>query len=587
MIGVNGMKIYLKLLAYVLNIKKEIGIKVLIGLGHTFTYLFQALLMARVVNTVWQSGSVAKILLDIVAVVFLLLVRGLISKELEGFNKTLAARIKSKIRVSMIDKIFTLGPGYMNAKRSGDTISLLMDGIENLEAFFVNYIPQIFVVLVTGVFAFAYLVRLDRISSFILIGSMIISVVIPMLSMPIIDKHVTDYWREYSLVTSEYIDTIQGMTTLKTMDCETERGIKLQKRAESFCRRSVKNTGISLFNSGIMLVLSGITSSVAVVTDGILVSRGLAPEAALTAFLFLAVECARPMAALNQYWHSSFLGMSVARDLFVLLEKEPDIQNGKRAISQGLEETPPKISLENVSFEYQKDTPVLNHVSLEIEEGMTAAFVGHSGSGKSTLLNLLMRFYDVKDGAIYINGHDLRSYDIDYLRKNIAVVFQDSFLFYDTIRENIRIAKPYASDEEIVRAAKSANIHNFIMSLPEGYDTWVGERGLTLSGGQRQRISIARAILKDSAILLLDEATSSVDAVSEAKIQEALKTVMNNRTTIVVAHRLSTIQNADRIFVFTKGELVEEGNHETLLHKNGTYASFIRAQEVDSYEHKG
>ncbi|SFA86706.1 ABC-type multidrug transport system, ATPase and permease component [Acetitomaculum ruminis DSM 5522] len=574
------MKIYFELLKYITNVKKEISLKVVLGLGLSLTYLLQAAFMSMIVNAVWMKKDSEYILKYILIVVVLIAIRGAISKWIEGYNKVLSAKIKAKIRRFVIEKAYDLGPGYMNAKRSGDMISMLQDGIENLEPFFVNYIPQLFVVLLTGVFIFLYLVRLDSFSSILLIIAMLFCVFLPMLTMPLIDRHVTDYWKEYSRITSEYIDTIQGITTLKILNAEKERGVFLNNRANAFCRQSIKNTNISLFNSDLMLILTGITSSVAVISDGLRVSNGQVLETTLTAFMFLAVECARPMVALNQYWHGSFLGMSVARDLFNILKSKPSITNIESPKKTGLETGSLDIIIEKMYFEYEKENEVLKDISISIKGGSTVAIVGKSGSGKSTLLNLLMRFYDVKSGVINLNGVNIKDYDIDYLRKNISVVFQDSFLFYDTIRENVRIAKPDASEEDVINACKSANIHDFIMSLPKGYDTWVGERGMTLSGGQRQRISIARAILKNSPVLLLDEATSSVDVHSEEEIQLALNEVMKNRTTIIVAHRLSTVKNADRIYALDKGRLAEEGTHEELLKKDGVYASLIKAQEV-------
>jgi ABC-type multidrug transport system fused ATPase/permease subunit len=573
------MKTYLELFRYISNIKKEISLKVLLGLAMAATYVIQAILMADILNLVWQKADVYKLIAPILAVVSIIVIRGALSKCIEGYNKVLAARIKAKIRDSVMDKIYELGPGYMNAKRSGDSISMLQDGIENLEPFFVNYVPQLFVVFLTGISVWAYLVRLDSFSSLLLIISMLMCVFVPMLTLPLINRHVTNYWEEYSRITSEYIDTIQGITTLKILNCESSRGDYLETRANAFCRQSVKNTGISLFNSDLMIILTGATSSLAVISAAVRVNTGAVQPSALAAVMFLAVECARPMIALNNYWHGSFLGMSVARDLFAILQSKPAVTEILNPEEKGLEAAP-EIDFENVSFEYIEGTEVLHNIAMNIEAGATVAVVGKSGSGKTTLLNLIMRFYDVKSGSIKLSGVDIRDYGLDYLRRNMAVVSQDTYLFYDSILENIRMAKPGASREDVVEAAKVANIHEFIESLPEGYDTLVGERGITLSGGQRQRVAIARAVLQNASILLLDEATSSVDVHSEHHIQEALARVMRDKTTVIVAHRLSTVQDADVIFALENGRLAESGTHRELLEKNGVYASLIKAQEV-------
>ena len=242
----------------------------------------------------------------------------------------------------------------------------------------------------------------------------------------------------------------------------------------------------------------------------------------------------------------------------------------------------PEIVLQNLSFQYEKDgIDVLKNVDMVFESGKVTAIAGKSGSGKSTIVNLLLGFYETEKNRIQIDGKALGSFEPDYLRSRISVVFQDSFLFYGTVKDNIRMARPEASDAEIMQAAMSANAHEFIVNLPNGYDTLVGERGATLSGGERQRIAIARAILKNAPILILDEATSSVDCKNEQEIQNALKEAMKDRTTLVIAHRMTTIEDADRIYVMQNGCVEGCGTHEELLQKNQIYQNLVRAQ---SYE---
>lgn len=573
------MGAYGRLLRYVSNVKTEIILKSLLGLMISATYIVQAIVMARVVDLVWNHAETSPIIWRVVIVLLMVLIRSLLTREVEAYGKVLAARIKSKFRLVILEKAFQLGPGYMSTRRSGKITALILDGIESLEPFFVSYIPQVIIVICSGIFIFAYLCFLDFTGSLILIGSMLLCVAVPIITVPLINKKVTSYWRGYSVLTSQYIDAIQGMTTLKTQNAEQSKGEELEKDATAFYKQSIHNTGISLINSSIMMILAAVTSSITVVIVALRANVGIAPAAAVTAFLFLAVEAARPMMDLNRFWHSSFLGLSVAKELFALIEAQPDVADPKNPDTHTLDGVLPSIVLEHVSFSYPEGAEAVRDVSLNVWPGATAAVVGRSGSGKSTILNLLLRFYDVSAGRILINGVDIREYGLDYLQRNIAIVFQDSFLFYGTIAENIKMARPEASDAEVIRAAKAANAHNFIMALPEGYQTVVGERGMTLSGGERQRISIARAVLKDAPILLLDEATSSVDSESEGLIQSALAALMQSRTTIVVAHRLSTIQSADIIFVLDEGRLVESGCHKELVRGNGVYHVLVNAQE--------
>ena len=266
-------------------------------------------------------------------------------------------------------------------------------------------------------------------------------------------------------------------------------------------------------------------------------------------------------------------GLSGFRRFLDVMETVPDIQDAPDAVD--LANVKGHVCYEDVSFHYSDDeTTVLSHVSIDIPAGRSVALVGPSGGGKTTICSLLPRFYDVTDGRITIDGHDVRTLTLKSLRSRIGVVQQDVYLFSGSIHDNIAYGKPDASEDEIIAAAKRANIHDFIMELPDQYDTFVGERGARLSGGQKQRISIARVFLKNPPILILDEATSALDNESERWIQHSLEELSRNRTTITIAHRLSTIKNADEIIVLTENGIAERGTHETLLDKNGIYAAY-------------
>jgi subfamily B ATP-binding cassette protein MsbA len=272
-------------------------------------------------------------------------------------------------------------------------------------------------------------------------------------------------------------------------------------------------------------------------------------------------------------------GLIAAQRLFAALDVEAEVRDAPGAPELARGET--TVRFEDVSFTYDAETPVLDHVDLEVRRGETIALVGPSGGGKSTILNLIPRFYDVTGGKVTIDGTDVRDVTLASLRHQIALVTQEPFLFDDTIRANIAYAHPDASQAQIEEAARQAAAHDFILELPRGYDTGVGEAGARLSGGQRQRIAIARAFLKDAPILLLDEATSALDTESEKQVQAALERLMAGRTTILIAHRLSTVRHADRIYVIDRGRVVETGSHATLVRKRGLYARLAKTQDLD------
>ena len=298
-----------------------------------------------------------------------------------------------------------------------------------------------------------------------------------------------------------------------------------------------------------------------------LINSGHITSGSFASFIASLLLLYKPVKSLgNSLTHlqTTFVAMSRVLELFDLESEIKDTEN-----AQELAGVNDNIVFENVNFEYVENTPVLKNINLNIPKGETLAIVGNSGGGKSTLINLLPRFYDIKSGAIKIDGTDIRQLSIDSLRNNISIVFQDNFLFSGSIRENIMMGNPNASEDELKNAIKSAHLEDVINSLPEGMNTLLGERGLTLSGGQRQRVAIARAMLRNAPIVILDEATSALDNESEAIVQKAMDNLMKNRTVFIIAHRLSTIKNADRIAVINEGELVELGKHEELINIDG------------------
>jgi ABC-type multidrug transport system fused ATPase/permease subunit len=288
-----------------------------------------------------------------------------------------------------------------------------------------------------------------------------------------------------------------------------------------------------------------------------------------TAFILAVQQMYQPIKNFSQLNSTIQQSVSASERVFEILDEEVKVLDLPDA--KTLDTFSNDITYKNVSFEYEENKPILKNINLNIKKGQTVAFVGASGSGKSTIANLILRFYDVNSGEILIDGMDIRNLTLESLRDKIGVVSQDVFLFNDSIRYNIAYGKLDATDEEIEIAAKAANAHKFISKMPDGYNTLIGERGMKLSGGEKQRIAIARAMLKNPPILVLDEATSALDSESEKLVQEAIETLMKNRTVILIAHRLSTVINADQIIVIDKGTIAEVGKHQELLDRNGIY----------------
>jgi len=313
-----------------------------------------------------------------------------------------------------------------------------------------------------------------------------------------------------------------------------------------------------------------------VVFGGINIAKGNLRPTDMAVYILYINIFLNPINVLINFTEQFQKGYAGFKRFVEVLDTHPDIQDEPDALP--LTNVKGDIEYKNVSFKYDEDSQVLDNVSLKIKAGETIALVGPSGGGKTTLCSLLPRFYEVTAGSITIDGKDIRRVTLESLRNAIGLVQQDVYLFDGTIKENIAYGKPGATDEEIIEAAKKANIHDYIMTLDEGYDTYVGERGVRLSGGQKQRLSIARVFLKNPPILILDEATSALDNESERFIQKSLEDLAQNRTTIVIAHRLSTIRNADEIYVITDEGIKERGNHEELMKQGGIYAHYYNMQ---------
>lgn len=384
---------------------------------------------------------------------------------------------------------------------------------------------------------------------------------------------------EQGIFISTLDETLTGLKVVKSYNAENSF---IQKFNDSLDRLLKLTTSIANKNnlaSPMSEFLGIVTIAVLLWFGGIMVLEDLSLKGTqFIAYMGLAYTILTPAKAISKASYQVKSGLAAAERVFTLLEQENVVVNKPNAFVKHTFEN--KISVKNINFAYQ-DENVLKNFSFEVEKGKTIALVGQSGSGKSTIANLLTRFYDINEGSIEVDGVEVRDWDMHALRGLIGLVTQDSILFNESIKNNLLIGKPNATDEEIIDALKIANAYEFVASLPNGIDTNIGDAGGKLSGGQKQRLSIARAVLKNPPIMILDEATSALDTESEKLVQDALEKMMQNRTSIVIAHRLSTIQKADNIIVMQKGEIVEQGKHADLIAKNGTYARLVALQTLE------
>ncbi len=380
-------------------------------------------------------------------------------------------------------------------------------------------------------------------------------------------------------VTQHLNQTLHGIKTIQAFATEKTESNKFANVVKTSIENAYKNTQASALQSPLLEMMISIGLALALVVGGHFIISGALTTGDFTAFLLALTAAYKPAKSITGTNNSIQHGLLAAKVLFDFLDSKPDIKNKKSA--KDLKHAKMSVKFSKVSFEYNPGEPVLKDVSVSARAGSVCALVGPSGGGKTTLFNLLERFYDPKSGIVSINGKNIKDYTLKSLRENIAEVSQDVFLFNDTISANIKYGNPNATDEQVIAAARAANAEEFINKLPARYETSVGERGSLLSGGQKQRIAIARAILKDAPILLLDEATSALDTHSEKLIQSALEKLMKGRTTFVIAHRLSTVLDADMIYVVKNGEIVESGTDAQLCKINGEYKKLRDIQFPD------
>ena len=538
---------------------------------------------ARIIDGAIRNHNLRELAIDVAAFVASALVTAGIGVYQGYLNSVVGEGIMRDLRTSLVAHLHRMPLSFFTNTKTGEIMNRVSNDVDNIDNVVTGTLPTIVtnvaIILTTLVAMFVWNWRLALISV----------VVVPLMVLPLspvgrrmyeIRKKTREKRDEIESITQETL-SISGLTLIKSFV------------REDYERNRFYGVGTKLMGLEINLAMVGrwflasVSSMVIVgpalvwLGGGWLAIQGALDVGVIVAFVtFIQTRLYGPAAALVGVQVQIISALAVFERIFEYLDMGTEEYDPPNAVA--LTDVQGDIRFDDVTFSYDNDRKVLNGISFHVAPGQVAAFVGPSGAGKSTITQLVPRFYDPQSGSISVDGHDVRTLQLESLRRHIGIVTQETYLFHDTVANNLRYAKPDATDADLIAAAKAANIHDFIASLPEGYETIVGERGHKLSGGERQRLAIARVLLKNPCILILDEATSSLDSHNEAAIQAALDEVMRGRTSMVIAHRLSTIVSADIIFVVDGGRIVESGTHPVLLARNGAYARLYRTQFRDA-----
>ncbi|HEI5475819.1 SAV1866 family putative multidrug efflux ABC transporter [Staphylococcus aureus] len=488
-------------------------------------------------------------------------------------------KILYDIRKKLYNHLQALSARFYANNQVGQVISRVINDVEQTKDFILTGLMNIWLDCITIIIALSIMFFLDV--KLTLVALFIFPFYI--LTVYVFFGRLRKLTRERSQALAEVQgflhERVQGISVVKSFAIEDNEAKNFDKKNTNFLTRALKHTRWNAYSFAAINTVTDIGPIIVIGVGAYLAISGSITVGTLAAFVGYLELLFGPLRRLVASFTTLTQSFASMDRVFQLIDEDYDIKNGVGA--QPIEIKQGRIDIDHVSFQYNdNEAPILKDINLSIEKGETVAFVGMSGGGKSTLINLIPRFYDVTSGQILIDGHNIKDFLTGSLRNQIGLVQQDNILFSDTVKENILLGRPTATDEEVVEAAKMANAHDFIMNLPQGYDTEVGERGVKLSGGQKQRLSIARIFLNNPPILILDEATSALDLESESIIQEALDVLSKDRTTLIVAHRLSTITHADKIVVIENGHIVETGTHRELIAKQGAYEHLYSIQNL-------
>jgi ATP-binding cassette subfamily B protein len=565
------------------GLRGRILLAIVIGLAASAFGIARFALLGILLARVFTGAGFAAIAQAAIGVALAVLLRGLLDHSRTVIAHRTASRVQEDLRGRLYDKIAELGPAWFAGERTGGVMLSLVDGVEQLQSFFGQYLPQVCVAALTPIAIFAFIVWWDLPVATVMLIAALVILVAPIAWNKVEGGRGRVRHEAMKGFGSEFLDAVQGLPTLKAFGQSTAYGRRLAERARQLSDTTMRVLSTSVMTRGITDCGVAVGAAAALALGVWRVANGLMTIEALLIVLMAGTEVFRPLRDLRTVLHQGMVGQSAAAGIQALLAAEPLVpRSPAHSPAPALS---PTIAFEDVHFAYPGGRqPAHDGLTFTVAAGEKIGIVGPSGSGKSSVARLLLRLFDPQSGAVRIGGRDIRTLDPEAVRAQIAIVHQDTYLFHGTVEENLRLGKPEATQAELEEAARDANAREFIRQLPRGYQTVIGERGVNLSGGQRQRLAIARALLRDAPILILDEALSSVDAENEAIIQQGLDRLSHGRTTLVLAHRLSSVIGADRILVLDSGHIVETGRHAELIRRDGAYRRLMGAQAEERGE---
>ena len=566
-----------RLLSLCEDSKKWVGMTVLMNWISIICNIAIVVYIGNVVDKLYNNDFNINMLSSAIFIIAMLGIRFICNFLSTKFSSKSSTEVRKGLRSKIYQKLLDLGVNYKDTISTSSTVQISVDGVEALEIYFGRYLPQLFYSLLAPLTLFVVVAPISFKAAIVLL------ICVPLIPLSIIavmkfaKKLLGKYWGIYTNLGDSFLENLHGLTTLKIYDLDAEKNEEMNKEAENFRNITMKVLSMQLNSINIMDLIAFGGSALGIIIAINQYSQGNITIGQVLIIILLSSEFFIPLRLLGSYFHVAMNGMAASDKIFNLLDTEIEkIENLTKEEMNLLKDI--NIEIKNVDFSYDKERKVLKNVNVTIPKGKMIALVGESGCGKSTITNLLLKQEKVDSGEITLNGINLNYIPFEVLTKKVGFINHSAYIFNGTIEDNLRMGKFDANEREINEALKKANLYDFVQSLPEKLQTNVGEGGAFLSGGQKQRLALARTIITNPEIYIFDEATSNIDVESEEKIWKAIYELAENKTVIVISHRLANVKNADNIYVLDKGNIVESGSHKDLMMYNGKYAQLVNHQ---------